>query len=323
MSPILFEIPAPSTWATAIIVIALFALGIVLELHDRRRTELPLSVMRLAGIAIIAVVVGLLLSAALARWGPVPVRGWGTMLMLGFAAAMLWLIRDARHQEEFDTDYVLDVTLVILIGAIIGARALSVALNWDHYSANLDQLTRVWAGGLSFHGGLLGGIIGGALLTLRRGISVLRAMDFAAPAIALGYAITRIGCFLNGCCYGAPTESVVGVVFPHLANDGSIGFHLHPAQLYASAASLLIFGILLLLRRRVRLPGHLFGWYLILYSVARFIVEEFRRGATGEVFAPLAPLTQAQTAGIAIVLVVAGLMIWSHARAPADHEKRH
>ena len=314
MHPVLFEIPGPAPWATAAIVAVLLAIGAVLELREQRPEGSTLNPLRFAGVALLAIVLGLALSAALARWGPLPVRAWGTMLMLGFVAAMFWAIWDSRNDEEFSTDFIIDLTLAILIGAVIGARLLSVGLNWGYYGENLDQLMRVWAGGLSFHGGLFGGLIAGAALTWHRGISVRRTMDLFGPSIALGYAITRVGCFLNGCCYGSPTDSIFGVVFPHIANAGVPGINLHPAQLYASAASLAIFAILLLLRSRISTPGNLFGSYLLIYSASRYLIEEVRRSATGEIFVPMAPLTMGQAGSIAIAIVVAGLMAWNHAR---------
>ncbi len=315
MHPILFEVPRPTSWGTALIITILVALGLGLELREQRRTEMPVDTIRLTVIALFSALLGVIFSLGLRRWGPVPVRAWGTMLMLGFTAGMLWAIRDVRDDNQFDTDYIIDVTLAILVGAIVGARLLSVALNWGHYAGTPSELLRVWAGGLSFHGGLAGGFLGGALLTVRRGLSVPRAMDLMAPPIALGYAITRIGCFLNGCCYGAPTESVFAVTFNKLANTGVPGIDLHPTQLYAAAASVLIFGILLAVRQRVKVNGHLFGWYVMIYSGARFIIEQFRRNASAEVFRPLAPLTIAQTGSIAIIIIVAALMAVSHARA--------
>lgn len=314
MLPTLFEIPAPPAWAAVVIIAVLVALAVLIELREQRREGMEPRPLHLAGVAAIAAILGLLAILALHRWGPVPVRAWGTMLMLGFTAAMLWAIYDARRNEHFDTSYIVDVTLAILVGAIIGSRVLSVILNWDHYSVHPEQLVRVWAGGLSFHGGLIGGIIAGGALTRLRGKSILRAMDLFAPSIAIGYAITRIGCFLNGCCHGHPTDSVFGVVFPHIANAGPVGVQIHPTQLYSSFAALVIFGILVTVRRYLAHPGQLFGCYLVLYSLGRFVVEEFRRGASGAVSATFPPLTIAQVASIAIALVVAGLMWWNHLR---------
>ncbi len=315
MHPVLCEIGPLPPWAAVGLVVAFAAFGLLVEWRERRAANEPLQFGRAAAIVLTAGAMALLAWWVLDRWGPAKVRSWGTMLMLGFLAGMLWAIRDARHDPLITTDLIIDMTLVILIGAVIGARAVFVALKWQAFRADLLSVLQVWAGGMSFHGGLLGGTLAASILAWRRRLSVPRMADLFAPSIALGYAITRIGCFLNGCCHGIPTDLPWGVTFPEAAAVAPPNIALHPTQLYASAASLIIFGILLAIRSHLRRSGHLFLSYLVLYSIARFGVEHFRRGASATVFEPLAPLTIGQVASIAIAAVACAWMLVDRWRA--------
>lgn len=316
MCPILYELGPLPGWAGVLLAVVFGVAALLVERAEQRRLGVWPDHRRAVIVTVTAALVGVGLWAALRRWGPVEVRAWGTMLMLGFLAGMAWTLYDARGDDAITLELMIDLTLVILVGAIVGARVLSIALEWDSYAAGNGSPWRVWEGGLSFHGGLLGGTIAGIAYVRHRGLSVRRMVDLLAPAIALGYAITRVGCFLNGCCYGAPTDSPLGVHFPALAP----GVAYHPAQLYSAALSLLNFGILLAVRGRIRRPGHLWLLYLILMSAARFGVEHFRRGVTGKVFAPLAPLTYAQVASIAIALAAGTWMLVETLRGRPDED---
>lgn len=320
MCPILFEIGAPPMWATIAIALVFGVIGLILGILDQREDgdRRSVNLLRALPMALAGVAVGAAVAFALQRWGPLQVRGWGTMLTVGFAAGLLWAIYDTRKDEQITVDLLVDLTLAILVGAIVGARLISAALNWPDFARDPLELLRVWEGGLSFHGGLLGGFLGAAIYIHRRPISMARVADMLTPSITLGYAITRVGCFLNGCCYGAPSDVPWAITLPHLSGHGEI-VPRHPVQLYATAASLVIFGLLLLIRRHLNRQGHLFLVYLILYSLARFGLEHFRRGVSGEIFAPLAPLTVAQFASALVALLAAILMVWDLRRARRDN----
>lgn len=162
---------------------------------------------------------------------------------------------------------------------------------------------KFWQGGLTFYGGLLLALPGGLWFARRRGLGGLRTADVVAPSVMLGLAFGRVGCFLNGCCYGAETDGSLGVRFPgHFADR-------HPTQLYESLFALGLFFLLRhLVRRRCRGEGELLGWLLVLYGVFRIGIEVFRddpRGALG-------PLSTSQL--ISIPLVAAGAWLVARAR---------
>lgn len=188
------------------------------------------------------------------------------MLAAGFTLAVgLAIIRARRINIEAYN--------ILMLGGFIGLSA----------SAGAKLIIGIWqpeiflsfnkfaASGLSFHGGLIGGILGAILYGILAKLPVIKLFDLAAPSISLAYGITRIGCFLNGCCRGISTNLFFGVKFPDSATI------VHPTQLYSSLASFLICIVLLLYEKRKRFEGEVFLLYLLLYSIYRFIVEFFRK----------------------------------------------
>ncbi len=257
--------------------------------------------------------------------GPVAVHSYGTLLMLGFIAGILLCGREAKRLRLPD-ELAVDLGLWVLVGSIIGARGLFVALNWGDFAARPQEALFVWqTGGLSFHGGLLGGIVAALLLGWRRKISFWSIADMAAPGIALGYAIARIGCFLNGCCYGAPTSprwAFLGVRFPLFPDSNIMTEPSHPTQIYSALGSVLIMAVLLWARPRFPARGQLFLLYLALYSVLRSAVEVLRRGYTAQV--AFDGVTQAQV--LSAVLFVAAIcgIVWlgrKGMREPSEERK--
>ncbi len=241
--------------------------------------------------------------------GPIPVRAYGFMIVLGF---LLGLWRATRVSKRFgiDSGRVTDTALITLLAGIVGARLLYLFLEVPHHSWSVfGDILKIWQGGLSFHGGVLAAAIAVFVYTKAKGISHLRMTDVLAPSLAIGYAFARIGCFLNGCCYGVATSLPWAVDFL----DPSTGLHTgprHPAQIYAFFASLLIFLLLTRVERWNRPEGFVFFTYIVLYSVYRFLIEFIRKGASAEVW--FAGLTQAQVASVATALVFAIAMVLTH-----------
>ena len=328
MRSTLVELGPWSPWV-AVLLAAVGAAGLVyLDYRGRRADdqEPALSPMRALAMGIIGAALGVGIYLAVNHFGPVKVRSWGTALMVGFAAALAWIVWKTRHDEDISFETLVDLCIVILVGAVVGARLVSALLSWDYFAGHPERLLRVWEGGLSFHGGLIGGWIAGSILVVRRKLGYGRIVDLAAPAIALGYAITRVGCFLNACCYGVPTDLPWGVCFHELgAVEGAIP--RHPAQLYAAGINLAIFFLLGWIKPHLRRSGHLGLVYLLLYSAYRFGIEYLRRGATAEAFGPIPALTEAQAASILIAAFAGGWLLidWIITRprggqAEAEHD---
>jgi phosphatidylglycerol:prolipoprotein diacylglycerol transferase len=241
------------------------------------------------------------------RVGSLEVHSYGVMLMLAFIAGILLSRRQARR-AGLSPDMPVDLGVWILIASIVCARLVYVALNWSDYAGHPATIVKVWQeGGLSFHGGLLGGTLAALVYARRTRLSAWTVTDVMTPGLALGYAIARVGCFLNGCCYGGPTSRPWAVSFPLLPEAKITTQPSHPTQLYSSLGSLIILGILLRLQPRLKARGQLFAVYVMLYAVLRSIVEVFRRGFSAQTL--FDGVTQAQAASA--VLFVAALVVFA------------
>lgn len=244
--------------------------------------------------------------------GPIPVYSFGLMVTLGFAAG-LWLAYRLAKSSGLPAEGLVDAAAWILVASILGARLLFVLLNWHDFVGRWGEVLKTWQGGMSFHGGLAGGVLAGAIFAWRRRLPFWAMADAVAPGLALGYAIGRIGCLLNGCCYGGPTSLPWGMVFRD-AEHGTLTPPSHPVQLYATLINLAICAFLVYLYRRKTATGQVLLAYLALYSLYRFAVESLRKGYTAHELA--FGLTQAQVASLVVLaLSAAALAVLSrHAR---------
>jgi len=163
---------------------------------------------------------------------------------------------------------------------------------------------------LSFHGGLVFAMLAGYVYTRFARLGFWQCADLVAPSVAIGYACTRIGCFINGCCYGCPTDLPWAVRFSH---DGVLTAPSHPTQIYAALASLAIFFVLTKLEKMNRAPGFVFVSYLGLYGVYRFLVEILRKGYSAEVWRW--GLTQAQAVSI-LMIIASAIVVFTIYRRP-------
>lgn len=255
--------------------------------------------------------------------GGEPLTSFGVMMFLAFVTAGV-ILRKELERGGYDGEKAWDLVFMAVIGGILGAKLYYVFLNFD----------RLQAEGLSFlfsRGGMVwyGGFIGAAILVLwqakKLGLPLLKVMDFSAPALALAYAVGRVGCFLVGDDWGRPTDSWVGIRFPQgfpptrvdvienyfgievdpaLVEQYGQVVPVHPTQLYEVGMSTLIFFLLWSIRRRDTQPGWLFSVWLALAGVERFIVEFFR--AKDDRFFGMLTLAQLISLGL-IVLAFVGM----------------
>lgn len=220
--------------------------------------------------------------------GPVIIRTYGVLVAVAFFAGFLLLYKEAR-KKNFYADKILDLELIILVSALIGARTLHVLVNLDFYSKNLLDIFFIWRGGLAFYGGLILAIPASWIFIVRNKIPFWKTADLVGPYIALGQSIGRIGCFFNGCCFG----KYIGTTA-----------YRHPTQLYASMALISIFIFLKLIQKKASFNGFIFGLYLVLYSVQRFAIDFLRADTPRYLF----NLTVSQIISL-IILATAGIVI--------------
>ncbi|MFC1576245.1 prolipoprotein diacylglyceryl transferase [Candidatus Omnitrophota bacterium] len=204
--------------------------------------------------------------------GAFQLKTYGVFIALAFFIGY-YLVYSEAKRKNFYPEKILDLELCVLISGIIGARILHVAVNLDYYRNHLLEIPMLWRGGLAIYGGLIFGIVASWVFMVKSKIPLRQTADLIIPYIALGQAIGRMGCFLNGCCYGRHTIPVLGVCFP---GETVSRF---PTQILASLALLAIFVILKLAQKKSPYSGFVFTLYLVLYSQQRFFID-FLRGDT-------------------------------------------
>ena len=207
--------------------------------------------------------------------GSYEIRWYGVMIAIAVLTGVFYAWREAK-KEGIDEDKYFDFVIWVIIVGIIGARVVFVLANNPlFYLTHPLEILKIWHGGLAFFGIVIFGFLFTYFYWRRFGL-FYKILDIAAPALALGFGIGRIGCFLNGCCYGKPTSVPWAVVFHDPASFGPIGIPIHPTQLYLSASGFIAFFILNKVKKRIKVEGGLFVLFLVLYSIWTFIIEFFR-----------------------------------------------
>jgi phosphatidylglycerol:prolipoprotein diacylglycerol transferase len=159
--------------------------------------------------------------------GPLSIRWYGVFVALGFLAGYQVLQRRARALG-LGPQVAPDVTLAAMVGGIVGARLLYVVQNWEEeFGGNLLDAFAVWHGGLVFYGGFLGAVAAVVLWGRHKRWPLLAIGDMVAPALPLGHVLGRIGCLLNGCCFGRPWDGPLGVAYPGRTADGLLNGPLY------------------------------------------------------------------------------------------------
>jgi phosphatidylglycerol:prolipoprotein diacylglycerol transferase len=232
---------------------------------------------------------------------------YGLCIALGALLGILFVARGARR-EGLNQQQLLDLVFYLLIAAIIGSRVFYIILNPGYYLKHPLESLMIWRGGLVFYGGFLFAFPTCYLYLKKHGLPFLKTCDILAPGLALGESLGRIGCFFAGCCYGRPTDLPWGVTFTHPNSLAQLGVSLHPTQLYASAAGVLMFILLVSFRRFKRADGQIVFLYVLLYALGRLIIETFRGDERGLLVAGYLTLTQ--TIAIVLIPFALGMIIY-------------
>jgi phosphatidylglycerol---prolipoprotein diacylglyceryl transferase len=260
------------------------------------------------------------------RIGDFVITSFGVMMFLSFLTAAYFT---GRQLERYglQKEHAWDMLAWCALGGILGAKLYYLGLHWQALLANPVQelLSR---GGLVWYGGLIGGIVAYYLQVRARKLPMATMYDATAPALAIAYAVGRLGCFLVGDDYGRYTESAVGIAFPQGAPPSTAGIlrgmgetvpaHIpdsavvtvHPTQLYEIALALIMFAILWRLgTRRGFRAGQLFAVYMMLYGVERFLIEFVRAKSDRFVLAGVGFSTSQMAS---VLLVALGAYLWHH-----------
>ena len=235
--------------------------------------------------------------------GPFTLHTYGLFVATGFLVGLMVTVKVGKT-EGITPQQTMDIGFVMIVAAIVGSRLMYVLMNISYYVKRPMDIFKMWQGGLVFSGGIVCVVLAVLWYTRRHQLSFWKTADMWAPAMAVGQAIGRIGCFMAGCCYGKPTGSRWGVVFTDPHSLAPLNIPLHPTQLYSSASNFIIFFILLLLHRKKTFDGQVFLWLLVLHSTARLFVERFRGDDRGMILESGMTVTQLVTLALLIGAIV-------------------
>lgn len=243
----------------------------------------------------------------LISFGPIIVQSYAVMLVAAFLGGT-WLAgkqaeRLPRELAALNASQVFDLTSISLIGGLIGGRVFYLSLYWDIFRRHPQEILAFWHGGLVWYGGLIGSVFAGWVYVRVKRLSALRVADHMAPFMAVGHAIGRLGCFMQGCCYGKETTAWWAVKFPGHAQ------RLIPTQLIEMAGLLALYALLYRWQQpaTLRHPGRLSGLYLVCYALLRWAVEALR----GDQSIWWAGLTLQQIVSGGVALAGLALIAWS------------
>ncbi len=212
-------------------------------------------------------------------------------------------------------DTVINVAMVGIPSGIIVSRLLHVIDLWDYYRQNPAQI--IGGAGLSIYGAVLGAALGIWVYSRLKKINFGYLADLTAPGIILGQAIGRVGCTLNGCCYGVPTNAAYGIIYTNPDSFAPLGIAFQPTQIYEIIYNLIVFALLFKLRRRLRPDGSLFAIYLSLYALWRFGIDFIREGTPF-----FLGLHQAQVISIIVLAIAIPWLVlrarWAKVKAEAE-----
>lgn len=249
------------------------------------------------------------------------IRWYGLMYVIGFIAFLvLGKIRARRPQSPVKPEQVDDIMFYGAIGVIVGGRVGEMLFyKFPQLMENPLSLFKVWEGGMSFHGGLLGVTLAMFLLARKWELPLLKLGDFIAPMVPIGLGAGRMGNFINGELWGRPTDVPWGMWFRHVDPQP---LARHPSQLYeVIGEGVLLFILVWFFSKQPRPTGAVTGLFLLGYGIARSFVEFYRTPDNSD-FLGIAWLTQGQLLSIPMILIGTWLIIWAYGKQGKDSNRK-
>ena len=234
-------------------------------------------------------------------FGSVEVRWYGLMVALAILTVVIWTYFGAR-KAGIPSDVVYNSALWAIPFGLVISRLVEVVDRLDYYANEPGEIFGF--SGLTIYGGILGATLGVWIYTRIRGQSFGQLADIAAPGIILGQAVGRVGCAINGCCYGTPTSLPWGFTYTNVNSYAPLGISTHPAVVYELLFDLAVFGMLLAMRHRMKAEGSLFLLYLATYSAGRFLFSYLRENET------YGGLREAQIIALVVLVVAVPLLVY-------------
>jgi phosphatidylglycerol:prolipoprotein diacylglycerol transferase len=250
-------------------------------------------------------------------WTSIRIFSFGAMMVVAVLCSYE-LARWRAKREGLDPEQVGDMAFFVILAGLVGARAFYVWEVWGKKGmTTIGDMFAIWNGGIVLYGSLLGAAVGFAIYRLLRPMPILRTLDVCAPSLALGAAFGRIGCFLNGCCYGDRCSLPWAVSFPqksipwwdhvehHWISEGAArSLPVHPTQLYSAFDAFLLVALLTAFFPLKKRDGEVMALLLITYPLSRFLIERLRDD--DGIFA--IGMTISQT--ISVGLLIGGIVFW-------------
>lgn len=249
--------------------------------------------------------------------GPLTIYWYGIIMAAAFILGAV-LVYYRASKSGIEQEHILNLLILIIPAAIIGARLYYVLFNWENYKLNPLDAIAIWHGGLAIHGGLTGGFLAGYLYVRKHSLDFWKIGDIFAPSIILGQAIGRWGNFINQEAFGTPVTREFISRFPVFIQKQMFieGQYHHPAFLYESIWDLLVFAFLIFFSRLRHFPGQILLFYLALYSAGRFFIEGIRTDSL-----MLGSIRVAQLASLVIIIGVIVIFFIKH-RKYSEHKNR-
>lgn len=249
--------------------------------------------------------------------GSFEVRWYGIMVVLAVLFIIVWAWR-ASKRVGLSTEFILGAAPWAIIAAVVVSRLIHVIDRLDIYASNPRAILGIE--GMTIYGAILGAALGTWIYCRVRRVSFGPLADAAAPGVILAQAIGRIGCAINGCCYGEATTLPWAFVYMHPESFGPLGVAVHPTHMYEVLWDVAVFALLFwVFRGHLRPKGSLFGVYVVLYSLGAFGIR-FLRGDTHAIFDGI---HEGQIIALALLVITIPLLIWktrwtSGAAEPGD-----
>lgn len=251
--------------------------------------------------------------------GSLTIHWYGVMMALGFFLGLLnWVCIGRTSGRDFS--FCSDFLFWIMLSGILGARVAYVLSEWEHFSSNPVEILWIHRGGLIYYGGFIGAGIAIFVFAKRHKERLMSLLDFALTSVPLAHAMGRIGCFMNGCCYGKVCKLPIGVRFPpqsgvwrdHVYSGRILRFAkaslpVHPVQIYEAIFNLALYALLIWHYRRRKRDGTTVALYLLVYPVGRFVLEIFRGDDRVRWFG----LSVAQVISVLLFAVGVSFLMWS------------
>lgn len=247
--------------------------------------------------------------------GSISVYWYGVIIASAFLVGIFLAYRLAQR-TGIDPEHIINMVLLVIPAAFIGARLYYVIFEWHRYAGNFLEIFAVRHGGLAIHGGLIGGVLAGYLYVRKHRLPVYKIADICAPSVILGQAIGRWGNFFNQEAHGGPVSYDFISRFPEFIKNQMYiyGQYHHPTFLYESLWNLSVFAFLMIYWHKKRFEGEIAFLYLGLYSLGRFFIEGLRTDSL-----MLGPIMMAQL--VSVVLIVISVLAIVHYRKKEKQQR--